>query len=112
MTIWVDAQLSPSVAEWINQRFPYTAIAVRDVGHRDSEDIDIFRAARDANAVVMTKDQDFVTLLDRFGPPPQVIWLTCGNTSNINLKRILDQTLDQAITMLKSGEAIIEINSV
>jgi predicted nuclease of predicted toxin-antitoxin system len=40
----------------------------------------------------MTKDSDFVALLDRFGPPPQVIWITCGNTSNARLKEILTIT--------------------
>ncbi|MEH1826540.1 MAG: DUF5615 family PIN-like protein [Nostoc sp.] len=36
----------------------------------------------------MTKDSDFAELVDRFGTPPQVIWLTCGNTSNDRLKEM------------------------
>ncbi|MDF5718318.1 MAG: DUF5615 family PIN-like protein [Rhizonema sp. NSF051] len=30
---------------------------------------------------MITKDSDFVDLVDRLGTPPQIIWLTCGDTS-------------------------------
>lgn len=85
MTIWIDAQLSPAIAVWISRKFAVNAVAIRDLGLRDAEDEEIFLAAKNANAVVMTKDSDFLILLDRFGTPPQIIWLTCGNTSNIRL---------------------------
>ena len=58
----------------------------------------------------MTKDSDFVLLLDRFGTPPQIIWLTCGNTSNASLKEILTKQLSQAIEFLERGEDLVEIN--
>ena len=58
----------------------------------------------------MTKDSDFVSLLDRFDTPPKIIWLTCGNTSNSNLKIILSKTLQDAIALLDNGEEIVEIN--
>ncbi|MEH2114611.1 DUF5615 family PIN-like protein [Nostoc sp.] len=48
-------------------------------------------------------------LIDRFGTPPQVIWLTCGNTSNDRLKEILNSTLPEALELLQSGEALVEI---
>jgi predicted nuclease of predicted toxin-antitoxin system len=79
--IWVDAQLSPALAPWIQSELGEPAQSLRELGLRDADDKDIFSAARAANAVVLTKDADFVELLDRLGPPPSVIWLTCGNTS-------------------------------
>ncbi|MGI9056450.1 MAG: DUF5615 family PIN-like protein [Pyrinomonadaceae bacterium] len=112
MTIWIDAQLSPAIAVWINRNFTVNAVAVRDLNLRDAEDIEIFLAAKNANAVVMTKDSDFLLLLDRFGTPPQVIWLTCGNTSNARLKEILTATLKNAVQLLENGEEVVEINSV
>ena len=90
MTIWIDAQLSPAIAAWIRGTFGVTAIAVRDLNLRDAKDHEIFQAARKDKTVVMTKDSDFVLLLDRFGPPPQVLWVTCGNTSNARLGNIND----------------------
>ncbi len=110
MTIWVDAQLSPAVAGWIDESFPgVSAVAVRDLGLRDAEDGEIFDRARAAAAVVMTKDADFADLLDRFGPPPQVIWITCGNTSNDALRELLMRTLPTAIELLGRGEPLVEI---
>lgn len=78
-------------------------------GLRDASDTDIFHAARRVGAIVMTKDSDFVELLDRFGPPPQVLWVTCGNTSNARLTRILAASLPEALKHLERGEALIEI---
>ena len=77
MKIWIDAQMSPAIARWISSNYAVSAVAIRDLGLRDAEDKEIFEAARQEKAVVMTKDSDFVLLLDRLGPPPQVIWVTC-----------------------------------
>ena len=110
-TIWVDAQLSPRLARWLSANFPVQASALRDIGLRDAEDADIFDQARSANAVVMTKDSDFVDLLERRGGPPKVIWLTCGNTSESALQAILQNHLLAALTMLDAGEDLVEIGS-
>jgi predicted nuclease of predicted toxin-antitoxin system len=109
MIIWVDAQLSPVIAPWLAENFSVSAHALRGLGLRDATDRVIFAAARSAAAVVMTKDSDFVRLLEELGPPPQVIWLTCGNTSNARLKQILSKALPQAIILLESGEPLVEI---
>ena len=111
MRIWIDAQMSPAIAVWISNEFAVDAVAVRDLGLRDAEDKDIFQAAKLENAVVMTKDSDFVLLLDRLGPPPQVIWVTCGNTTNARLREILTNTLPKALELLDSGERLVEINA-
>jgi len=112
MIIWIDAQMSPAIAAWVSSNFSVSAVAIRDLGLRDAEDQEIFQAARRENAIVMTKDSDFVLLLDRFGAPPQVIWVTCGNTSNARLKEILTNTLPKALELLKSGEQLVEINAI
>jgi predicted nuclease of predicted toxin-antitoxin system len=111
MTIWIDAQLSPAMAVWIAENFPVQAVALRDLGLRDASDRQIFSAAQQAQATVITKDSDFVELVNRYGPPPQVIWLTCGNTSNARLKQILTATLSRAIALIEAGEPLVEINA-
>jgi predicted nuclease of predicted toxin-antitoxin system len=112
MTIWIDAQMSPAIAAWVSSNFAVSALAIRDLGLRDAEDEEIFQVARREGAIVMTKDSDFVLLLDRLGPPPQVIWVTCGNTSNARLKEILTNTLPKALELLTSGERLVEINAI
>ena len=111
MTIRVDAQLSPAIAEWISVNFSApAAVALRDLGLRDATDRDIFFAARRASAILMTKDSDFLRLLDELGSPPKIIWLTCGNTSNARLRQILTKNLPRALSLLQS-ERLVEINS-
>jgi predicted nuclease of predicted toxin-antitoxin system len=112
VTIWIDAQMSPAIAAWVSSNFAVSAVAIRDLGLRDAEDKEIFQAARREDAIVMTKDNDFVLLLDGLGAPPQVIWVTCGNTSNARLKEILTNTLPKALELLKSGEKLVEINAI
>jgi predicted nuclease of predicted toxin-antitoxin system len=58
----------------------------------------------------MTKDSDFVDLVERLEAPPQIIWLTCGNTSNDRLREILSSTLADALELLGSGEELVEIS--
>ncbi len=109
MMIWLDAHLSPAIARWMTETLSVQVVAVRDLGLRDAIDLEIFMAARREAAIMMTKDSDFAYLLDRYGPPPQIIWLTFGNTSNANLKRILATTLPQALALLEAGEKLVEI---
>lgn len=109
MTIWVDAQLSPVIASWLSQGYDVHALALRDIGLRDATDLEIFLAARAAGVAVMTKDVDFVLLLERFGPPPQILWMSCGNTSNLRMKEILSRTMVETIKLLESGEKLVEI---
>ncbi len=112
MIIWVDAQISPAIATWITENFEVEAVAVRELGLRDAEDRQIFLAAKQDDTVMMTKDRDFLRMLDNLGSPPKVIWVTCGNTSNARLKEILSSTLANAIVLLESGENLVEINGL
>ena len=111
MTIWVDAQLSPRTARWIAAHFPVQAAALRDLGLRAANDEAIFAAAREANVIMLTKDSDFVRLLEQRGSPPKILWLTCGNTSEAALQEILARQLSTALDLFASGEDLVEIGS-
>lgn len=111
MTIWLDAQLSPLLAAWLNWKFDVQATPLRTLDLRDAEDEEIFQAAKQAGVVVLTKDADFLRLLDRLGPPPQVLWLTCGDTSNEQLQRVLLPVLPAALELLAAGEPLVEIGN-
>jgi len=109
MILWLDEHLSPQLAPWIAQTFGCEAAHVRELGLARARDQEVFHAARQANAILLTKDADFIGILERLGPPPHVIWLTCGNTSNANLKRLLDRSLKAAISALGTGEPVVEM---
>jgi Uncharacterized protein conserved in bacteria len=111
MNIWIDAQLPPTLAGWLNATFEVNAVALRDLGLRDAKDVEIFEAARVENTVIMTKDSDFVDLVCRLGSPPQIFWLTCGNVTNQNLRQLLTVTFPDALERLRQGEMIVEISN-
>lgn len=89
--------------------FGAACLHVRDLGLRDAEDTEIFEKAREAGAVVMTKDEDFIRLVEKNGTPPQVIWVTSGNMSNARFKTLLSRTFPDAISLIESGEHVVEI---
>jgi len=107
--LWLDAQISPGLCRWVARRFSLDAVHVRDLGLREAEDSEIFKRARRAGVIVCTKDEDFVELVRRLSPPPQVLWLRCGNMSNARLKDLLARTLPDAIDLLRRGEPIVEV---
>ena len=88
------------------------AFAVRDLGLRDAKDQEIFLAAREAGAIVMTKDSDFVAILDQLGSPPQIVWLTIGNTSNAHLREVLGRRFRTVVSLLESSEALVELGEL
>lgn len=110
MNFWIDAQLPPNLANWLVETFNVNAKALRDLGLRDAEDIDIFNAVRNPGMVIVSKDSDFVELVTCLGTLPQILWLTCGNITNRNLRLILSNTFAEALRMLEVGEAIVEIS--
>ena len=107
--VWVDAQLSPALAPWLAQEFGVEAFSVRYLNLVRAKDPQIFHAAREANVAVLTKDSDFVLLHERFGPPPAVLRVRCGNTSNAHLKRVLERTFSDACKLIEAGETLVEI---
>jgi predicted nuclease of predicted toxin-antitoxin system len=79
------------------------------LGLLGASDVAIFEAARDAEAVVVTKDADFVTLLERRGPPPQVVWVTTGNLANAALRALVTAAWPRAVRLLRAGEPLVEL---
>jgi predicted nuclease of predicted toxin-antitoxin system len=45
-------------------------------------------------------------------PPPQLIWIICGNTSNLKMRAILEKSLEKAMELIRSGEPIVEISDL
>ncbi len=105
----IDAQLSPNLATWVKDYFGIDCFSVNYIGYRNASDVDIFFKARELDAIVLTKDEDFVKLLHQHGSPPRIIWLTCGNTSNARMREILEKFLQTAIEILETND-IVEIS--
>ena len=109
MTIWLDNQLPPALGSWAQEHLGVDCTSVRELALHRASDLDIFHAARAAGALVMTKDADFAELVGRFGPPPQVVLVTCGNTSNAHLRQVLASAWPTVAAMLRQGEPLVEV---
>lgn len=109
LRVWIDAQLPPALADWLRREFKVDAVHVKTLGLHQAEDSPIFDAARTAVDVVITKDDDFVRLLDRLGPPPRVLWVRCGNVKNAMLRDILLRAWPEAAVLFAAGESLVEV---
>ena len=109
LRVWVDAQLPPALARWLAAAPGVEAVHTFDLGLLGAADRAIFDAARAAGAAVVTKDVDFVALLERRGPPPQVVWVTAGNVSNAGLRALVAAAWPRCADLLRAGEPLVEL---
>jgi len=109
MKIWLDAHISPAIAKWLREEYSIDAYSLRSIGLRDASDEEIFFKAKDEKVVFFTKNSDFVSLLEKYGSPPQVVWLSIGNTSNVELKCIFRNVFQDLLTLIEEGNSLIEI---
>jgi predicted nuclease of predicted toxin-antitoxin system len=107
--IWIDAHISPGIAAWIKETFGIEANSLRSLGLRESNDYEIFLRAKSEEVVFITKDADFLHLVQAHGAPPNVILVCCGNTTNRRLREIFANHLLSCLDRFRSGESIIEI---
>ena len=107
--LWIDAQLPPALATWLTE---WGAVSrhVADLGMLRAPDEGIFAAARRAQAVAVTKDEDFVRLLEVHGPPPQVVWVTVGNVRNARLRALFERHWPAIREQLLAGEPLVELS--
>lgn len=109
LTYWLDAQLPPTLAPWLTRTFDVVAFSVAYLGLRDADDAVIFQAAREAGAVIVSKDSDFLERVLRLGTPPQLLYVTCGNTTKLKLQDVFVRNFSQANLLLQAGEPVVEI---
>lgn len=107
---WLDAQLPPALAPWLTERFGVPAYSAAYLGFRDADDEVIFQAAREAGAVIVSKDSDFPERVLRLGTPPRLLYVTCGNTTKARLTELFDLHFAEAHRLFGAGEAIVELS--
>jgi len=57
----------------------------------------------------VSKDIDFVDLVQVHGTPPQLLWVTCCNVSNRRLQEVFEKAFPQALLLLRDGRPVIEV---
>ena len=77
----LDENLSERLVASLADVFPDVA-HVRTLGLGGASDADVWMAAARADRLLVTKDEDFITLSVLRGAPPKVVWLNIGNATN------------------------------
>jgi predicted nuclease of predicted toxin-antitoxin system len=62
---------------------------VREVGLKESEDVDIWEYAKSNDFTIMSKDADFQQRSLLYGHPPKVVWLRVGNCTVRTIEDLL-----------------------
>jgi len=101
--------LTPNLADWLRWTFKVEAYAQRELGLRDANDLEIFERAQQEGVVLISKDSDFVELVLRQQPPPQLLWVTSGNTTNQRLQALFTEVFPQALQLLDEGHVVVEL---
>lgn len=108
MRFLVDAQLPPLLCRWLAER-GHVAQHVAEFGLADGEDRDIWRQAVADDAVLLTKDEDFVAIRQSAERGPPVCWLRIGNAANPALLAWFEPVFPGLIAALERGETLIEV---
>ena len=106
MKFLIDAQLPPALVRWLAER-GHEATHVRAIGMVSASDADIAARAAVDGAVLVSKDEDFVTLRlpDRFA----LVWLRCGNALNRVFFAWLTPRWPEVERLLERGERFLEV---
>ena len=108
---WIDRNLPRSLIYTIQRNSNCLAVSFSDLNLEETDDITIYNlASKKSNVVIITKDKDFVDLLQAKGTPPKILWITVGNVKNIVLKQILEKSFQMALDKLMHYD-IVEISN-
>jgi predicted nuclease of predicted toxin-antitoxin system len=108
MRFLVDAQLPPALARWIATQPGHTADHVADVLAATERDTTIVSHAVANNAVIVTKDADFLNL----APPPPLRIVATGNMPNKALLAVFENQFTAAVAKLVDGSLVVEIGAL
>lgn len=107
MRFLIDQQLPPALAEWLVS-LGYDAIHVRALGLSAASDGDIWAEACRDNAVVISRDEDFVRLTRHPGGA-RLVWVRLGNCSNSALLEAIGAAWSEIMSRLCNGEGLVEL---
>ena len=109
MKLLLDENLSHRLVGPLQIAFPGTS-QVTSVGLGSADDLEVWRFAREHGFALVTKDDDFLDLAALHGPPPIVIRLALGNSSNAQVLAAL-QVGQPAIAAAAAqpGLAVVEL---
>src|ERR1700749_1573356 len=105
MKFLIDAQLPPALAKWLI-RAGHDAVALREIGLRDAQDHEICEFALANGYIIVTKDEDYASLIQR-RPGLRILWVRTGNIVNRVLLAAFDAKWPEILQHLESRSAVV-----
>lgn len=109
MRLIVDQQLPPILAAWFRDR-GVDAFHVRELDLTGAADVAIWAEAMRDDAVIVSRDEDFVRLLRHRGGA-RLVWIRIGNCTNPALLTTIQENWPAIRRRLTDGDRLIELRS-
>ena len=110
MNFLVDAQLPPGLARWISAQ-GHRGVHIFELGFHTAVDPVIWQRAEADDAIIVTKDEDFVDRWLLSDKPARLVWVRKGNCSNQALLAWLQPLWPDTVKRLQEGEKLIELRA-
>ncbi|HEY5565917.1 MAG TPA: DUF5615 family PIN-like protein [Gammaproteobacteria bacterium] len=108
MRFLIDAQLPPGLARLFITA-SQEAVHVTDVGLLTENDVEIGAYAAKAQMIIVTKDEDFVTMRRLSSRAPKVVWVRIGNATSRALTMRMQPLMVEILAALAAGEEVVEV---
>jgi predicted nuclease of predicted toxin-antitoxin system len=107
----IDAQLPPALKR-VFSAAGHESVHVSELGLVQAPDREIWHRTAGMNAVLVTKDEDFIMMraLDALGPP--VVWVRLGNAKKQKLLIRFETVLPRIVAALERGETVVEVSDL
>ena len=108
MKFLVDNQLPPALARFISEDLGVEARHVADIGLRDAADADVWSYASENDFVLISKDDDFVSLYSKT-PSARLLWVRLGNCRREFLLTVFKKQCPRILERFDQGERFLEL---
>nr|WP_291037557.1 DUF5615 family PIN-like protein [Herbiconiux sp.] len=82
---------------------------VTDIGPANASDRELWHYALEHSAVLVTKDEDFPSMLALGGESPAIVWIRVGNTRRHALIEWFEPLVDTVVDMIDAGNDLVEL---
>jgi predicted nuclease of predicted toxin-antitoxin system len=82
---------------------------VLDLAMDEKSDAEIWTFAKSDQRIVVSKDEDFVHLANRFGDTGRLLWVRIGNCRKRHLLSHFEQSMNDIVTSFDQGARIVEM---
>lgn len=108
MNFLVDNQLPPTLAHFIRTDLGAQAVHVSEIGLDRASDRLIWQHASEHDLIIISKDEDFVTLY--FGAPSaRLLWVRTGNSRRARILEVFWKAWPRISARFTGGERFVEL---